>query len=94
MKLPDDCPFAKVPLQQFLETEIHRFDCCRGGAAGYFIGTEEPPLCRSRQTEPEAYRWLQKKAMNENRKLAQVVAEFLEQHDGGFAAARPERKRP
>ena len=47
-----------------------------------------------KMTEPEAYRWLQKKAMNENRKLAQVVSEFLEQHDRGFADARPERKRP
>ncbi|SIO36054.1 hypothetical protein SAMN05443247_04405 [Bradyrhizobium erythrophlei] len=37
MKLPDDCPFAKVPLQQFLETEIHRFDCCRAGAAAAWL---------------------------------------------------------
>jgi response regulator NasT len=28
-------------------------------------------------SEPEAYRWLQKKAMNESRKLAQVVADFV-----------------
>ncbi len=47
-----------------------------------------------KMTEPEAYRWLQKKAMNENRKLAQVVAEFLEQHDAGPAPARADRKRP
>jgi ANTAR domain len=46
-----------------------------------------------KMTEPEAYRWLQKKAMNENRKLAQVVTEFLEQHDAG-APARADRKRP
>jgi len=45
-----------------------------------------------KMTEPEAYRWLQKKAMNENRKLAQVVAEFIEQHDSGIAAAHAERK--
>lgn len=44
-----------------------------------------------KMTEPEAYRWLQKKAMNENRKLAQVVAEFVERHD---AATPAERKRP
>ncbi|HEX2761704.1 MAG TPA: ANTAR domain-containing protein [Rhizomicrobium sp.] len=30
-----------------------------------------------KMTEPEAYRWLQKKAMNESRKLAQIVAEFV-----------------
>jgi response regulator NasT len=35
-------------------------------------------LMRDRKmTEPEAYRWLQKKAMNESRKMAQVVAEFV-----------------
>jgi response regulator NasT len=31
----------------------------------------------SKMSEPEAYRWLQKKAMNESRKLAQVVADFV-----------------
>jgi response regulator NasT len=35
-----------------------------------------------KMTEPEAYRWLQKKAMNESRKLAQVVAEFVAAHEG------------
>jgi response regulator NasT len=40
-----------------------------------------------KMAEPEAYRWLQKKAMNENRKLAQVVKEFVEQHDADAAAA-------
>ena len=34
-----------------------------------------------KMTEPEAYRWLQKKAMNENRKLAQIVAQFVREHD-------------
>jgi response regulator NasT len=35
-------------------------------------------LMRDRKmTEPEAYRWLQKRAMNESRKLAQIVAEFV-----------------
>ena len=34
-----------------------------------------------KMTEPEAYRWLQKKAMDENRKLAQVVAQFVREHD-------------
>jgi response regulator NasT len=35
-----------------------------------------------RMTEPEAYRWLQKKAMNESRKLGQVVADFVAIHEG------------
>ncbi|MBU6297675.1 MAG: ANTAR domain-containing protein [Alphaproteobacteria bacterium] len=39
-------------------------------------------LMRDRKmTEPEAYRWLQRKAMNENRKLADVVAEILKQEE-------------
>lgn len=39
-------------------------------------------LMRGRgMTEPEAYRWLQKRAMDENRRLAQVVAEIVERHD-------------
>ena len=33
-------------------------------------------------TEPEAYRWLQRKAMNENRKLSQVVVELVKKEDG------------
>jgi response regulator NasT len=46
-------------------------------------------LMRDRKmTEPEAYRWLQKKAMNESRKLAQIVAEFV----AGQEAAPRERK--
>ncbi|HEY0145750.1 MAG TPA: ANTAR domain-containing protein, partial [Methylovirgula sp.] len=34
-----------------------------------------------KMTEPEAYRWLQKKAMDENRKLPQVVTQFVREHD-------------
>jgi response regulator NasT len=34
-----------------------------------------------KMTEPEAYRWLQKRAMNESRKLAQIVAEFVAAND-------------
>jgi two-component system, response regulator / RNA-binding antiterminator len=47
-----------------------------------------------KMTEPEAYRWLQKKAMNENRKLAQVVEEFVARHGADCAAAGAQRKRP
>ncbi len=35
-----------------------------------------------RMTEPEAYRLLQKRAMDKNRKLAQVAAEVVAQHEG------------
>jgi response regulator NasT len=43
-----------------------------------------------RMTEPEAYRWLQKKAMNESRKLSHIVAEFVEQEER--ANPKPEVK--
>jgi len=45
-----------------------------------------------KMTEPEAYRWLQKRAMDENRKLAQVVAEVVEQHDAVSLGANLGRK--
>ncbi|HTV33944.1 MAG TPA: ANTAR domain-containing protein [Methylocella sp.] len=47
-----------------------------------------------KMTEPQAYRWLQRKAMNENRKLAQIVAEFLEQHNDKSSTLPAERKTP
>ena len=42
-----------------------------------------------KMTEPEAYRWLQKKAMNESRRLAQVVADFVAEHE-----AQPRESKP
>ncbi len=47
-----------------------------------------------KMSEPEAYRWLQRKAMNENRKLAQVVADLVAQHESDPAAAAVEGDRP
>jgi response regulator NasT len=41
-----------------------------------------------KMTEPEAYRWLQRKAMNESRKLALVVAEFVAAQE----RQKPEKK--
>jgi two-component system, response regulator / RNA-binding antiterminator len=43
-------------------------------------------------TEPEAYRWLQKTAMDENRKLADVVAQFVREHHAE-PATQTEKKR-
>lgn len=40
-----------------------------------------------KMTEPEAYRWLQRKAMNENRKLGQIVADLVAEHDVDRAPA-------
>ena len=42
-----------------------------------------------KMTEPDAYRWLQKKAMNESRKLAQIVAEFVETHEKQGRESKP-----
>ena len=57
MKLPDNCPVAKMSPRQLLETEIRQLDCCRAGEAGYLIGTDEP-LCRPRKTNHEVYRFI------------------------------------
>jgi response regulator NasT len=42
-----------------------------------------------RMTEPESYRWLQKKAMNESRKLSQIVEDFVEAHQGAMPEVKP-----
>ena len=42
-----------------------------------------------KMTEPEAYRWLQKKAMNESRKLSVIVAEFVAAHESGQHGVKP-----
>jgi len=47
-----------------------------------------------RMTEPEAYRWLQKTAMNQNRRLAEVVATFVSQHDMPADPGKAKRKQP
>jgi response regulator NasT len=47
-----------------------------------------------RMTEPEAYRWLQKTAMNQNRKLAEVVAAFVTRHDAGTDSHKGKGRQP
>jgi response regulator NasT len=42
-----------------------------------------------KMTEPEAYRWLQKRAMNESRKLAQVVADFVANEENPRRETKP-----
>jgi response regulator NasT len=42
-----------------------------------------------KMTEPDAYRWLQKKAMNESRKLAQVVADFVAEEENQRKETKP-----
>jgi response regulator NasT len=42
-----------------------------------------------KMSEPEAYRWLQKKAMNESRKLADVVADFVAEAEDSQRETKP-----
>lgn len=42
-----------------------------------------------KMTEPEAYRWLQKKAMNESRKLSAIVTEFVAAHEAKIREGKP-----
>jgi response regulator NasT len=42
-----------------------------------------------KMSEPDAYRWLQKKAMNESRKLAQVVADFVAEEENQRRESSP-----
>jgi hypothetical protein len=63
MKLPDDCPYAEVFPDQFDDHEIQCPACCRAMATGYLIGAEEP-LCRSRHTAAEAYRFIWRSSFN------------------------------
>jgi hypothetical protein len=53
MILPDICSFAVLPPNPFDLLSIERSNCCRSR----LVGTEEP-LCRSRPTEDEAYRFI------------------------------------
>ena len=67
------------------------------------LATAKALLCERRQierakailmkdrkmTEPEAYRWLQRKAMNESRKLSQIVAEFVAAEDALKREVKP-----
>ena len=46
-------------------------------------------MTHRKMTEPEAYRWLQKKAMNESRKLAQVVADFVADDENQQRESKP-----
>ena len=42
-----------------------------------------------KMSEPDAYRWLQKKAMNESRKLADVVADFVAEAENNQRETKP-----
>lgn len=54
MKIPNRCPFEGAAPDQRLGTEPHRVDCCRLESDWL---SDEPPLCRFRETESEVYRF-------------------------------------
>lgn len=56
MKLPDHCPFAAIPESEVSICEIERNDCCRA-IGRYWLPEPEEPLCQSRPTQQEAYRF-------------------------------------
>jgi len=38
-------------------------------------------MAKRKVTEPQAYRWLRNKAMNDNRRIAQVAADLIKDQD-------------
>lgn len=61
MKLPNPCPFERTSPKQGFGIEPHRFDCCR--VQSDFL-RDEPPICRFRETNSEAYRFLWTSSFN------------------------------
>lgn len=55
MKLPNACPFQKTSPKQGSGIEPHGFDCCRVQSD---LLRDEPPMCRFRETNSEAYRFI------------------------------------
>jgi hypothetical protein len=60
MKLPHSCPFERAADQRF-GSEPHRSDCCRVQSSHL---SDEPPLCRFRDTESEVCRFLWRSSFN------------------------------
>lgn len=56
MELPDSCSFARTKVSEIDANEMERSQCCRR-LGWYWLDSPEEPLCRSRQTEEEAYRF-------------------------------------
>ncbi|WP_315769006.1 hypothetical protein [Bradyrhizobium sp. SZCCHNR2012] len=61
MKLPNPCPFEKTSPKQGFGIEPQRFDCCRVQSD---LLRDEPPMCRFRATNSEAYRFLWTSSFN------------------------------
>ena len=63
MKLHDNCPFAVAAIGENDADEIDRSECCRR-LGWYWLNWPEEPLCRSRGTEEEAYRFSWQSSFN------------------------------
>ena len=80
--LPDIKPIIAAAIAMFrrfsqIEAELRRAE--QGLAERALIDRAKTLLIRSRRmTEPEAYRWLRRQAMDRGRRIADIAAELLE----------------
>lgn len=63
MKLSSYCPSAEMSASQFAMSEVELEECCRTENQ-YFLSGPERPLCGSRNSEDEAYRFFWKSSFN------------------------------
>ena len=84
--LPDIKPIIQAAIAMFrrfsqIEAELRRAE--QGLAERAVIDRAKTVLIRTRRmTEPEAYRWLRRQAMDRGRRIADVAAELLEATHG------------
>jgi hypothetical protein len=63
MKLPNDCSFAAISQADLVVNDIDCPNCCRT-VRPVSLPKAEQPLCRSRRTENEAYRFFWSSSFN------------------------------
>jgi len=84
--LPDIKPIIQAAIAMFrrfsqIEAELRRAE--QGLAERVIIDRAKTVLIRTRRmSEPEAYRWLRRQAMDRGRRIADVAADLLEAADG------------
>ena len=85
-RLPDIKPIIQAAIAMFrrfrlIEGELRRAE--QGLAERAVIDRAKSVLIRSRRmSEPEAYKWLRRQAMDRGRRIADIAAELLETTDG------------
>ncbi len=86
-RLPDVKPVIQAAIAMFrrfsqIESELRRAEA--GLAERAVIDRAKSVLIRTRRmTEPDAYRWLRRQAMDRGRRIADVAADVLEAANGG-----------